>query len=771
MGDTNYFSLKKFSAEGRISDSNYKFSNRDRDTIDSLLWTLMNHDHRDTSGSGGTLAGPEGPTLTLATTGGTLLPGAIYYYKLAFVDASGNETEASNAMTQSTGSLLAAPVLETLSTATTGGSLVAGIYRYALSYYQSSGGETTAPNYATINVPTGTSTNTITITLSAPPADATGWKLWRRGPDESDYSYLASIVAGGTPPTEYEDTGAVSVDCTKHRPTRNTTNSTNKITVEVDATDLPLDERVVSWKIYRSSTIGIFSASSLLETVVETTTEGGSDLVTSYIDEGATTYAGSPLSASVVPPPIPQLDASDVFSTDSGRLSPANAALGVSTFNMLCPGTLTDTTDYNQFYLPYDMHIERIDGFFLTAPTGLDGTNYLTFRLSDDATQNEIQSLWNNAEAVNEVQYVSNNATGGDFTLSDGVDTTSALAYDISAVDLKTELEADITSYVDITVNGIGTSTNPWVLTFVDPGDQDVDTIIAVDTGLAGGTTTITTATTGSTGGTFTLSDGTDTTSGIAFDASAATVESRLETDIAAYTAVTVTGTGTELDPWVVEFVTPGSQQVDLMETDDSSLNGTLYIEESTRGYGNTTVDLVIDANQQYHFWQSSETDYQEQEAETSPATGGVSVSDALATNDVAMELDTQAETNSWTLASTLDAGDYVARFFVADTDATATYDINVIDTGGPTTMATMTVSDGSPYIPSHDLSFTSDGTETWKFEVEKTDAGAGVVRVDKYEVEVELPTLHALSTVTAEVFKTNSPTTLGGDLQITAWH
>lgn len=59
------------------------------------------------------------------------------------------------------------------------------------------------------------------------------------------------------------------------------------------------------------------------------------------------------------------------------------------------------------------------------------------------------------------------------------------------------------------------------------------------------------------TGGTFTLSDGTDTTSAIAWNASAFTIESEIESDIIAADDVNVTGAGTEADPWVIEFVSP----------------------------------------------------------------------------------------------------------------------------------------------------------------------------------------------------------------------
>ena len=61
----------------------------------------------------------------------------------------------------------------------------------------------------------------------------------------------------------------------------------------------------------------------------------------------------------------------------------------------------------------------------------------------------------------------------------------------------------------------------------------------------------------GATGGTFTLSDGTDTTGGIAWNASAGTVETRLQNDITAIVDVAVTGSGSAADPWRIQFLNP----------------------------------------------------------------------------------------------------------------------------------------------------------------------------------------------------------------------
>ncbi len=76
------------------------------------------------------------------------------------------------------------------------------------------------------------------------------------------------------------------------------------------------------------------------------------------------------------------------------------------------------------------------------------------------------------------------------------------------------------------------------------------------------------------TGGTFTLSFGGDTTSAITFGASAATVTTRIETDFSTVADVTVTGTGTPEDPYIVEFVDPGTQDVALMTFNAASLTG-----------------------------------------------------------------------------------------------------------------------------------------------------------------------------------------------------
>jgi ribosomal protein S11 len=430
--------------------------------------------------------------------------------------------------------------------------------------------------------------------------------------------------------------------------------------------------------------------------------------------------------------------------------------------------------DYHQFVPPFDMPVERVDAFYLTAPTGLvPSTDFLTVRFSDTDIQNEIQALHNDAEPLDEIQSVYNTATSGTFTLSDGTDTTSAIAFDADADTIELRLETDIASIVDVTVTGSGTQNDPWVITFVDPGGTNVIQLTANDAGLTGGTSTVTTIREGQTGGTFTLSDGTDTTSAIAFDAAAATIETRLQTDITSIVDVTVTGSGTFADPWVIEFVDPGAIDLNLLLVDDTNLDGNSFISETEQGHGITQVDLIIDQNQSAHFWQSATTEQGAQEAEEAPAVGGTLESDSLATNDAAAELASISDENYWNVG-VLEPGEYVAYFWVADVVKTASFDIEVIDDhlGTPTVVASRSLTPArSVYEPAYELRFTSTGTEDIFLVVTKTDAGAGPVRVDKYEFEFQHPILHGGSTVTVEVLVTGAPTTNGDDLQVALWY
>lgn len=106
-----------------------------------------------------------------------------------------------------------------------------------------------------------------------------------------------------------------------------------------------------------------------------------------------------------------------------------------------------------------------------------------------DTTTNEVQTIWNDA-------------TGGTWRLtvvnSLGTDTTTNMAFDISAGDLETEIRS-LTNISDVAVGGAGTETDPWEIEFVDPGGEDYAPVTTIDGGLTGDTigSTVTTHTEG----------------------------------------------------------------------------------------------------------------------------------------------------------------------------------------------------------------------------------------------------------------------------------
>lgn len=98
------------------------------------------------------------------------------------------------------------------------------------------------------------------------------------------------------------------------------------------------------------------------------------------------------------------------------------------------------------------------------------------------------------------------------------------------------------------------------------------------------------------TGGTFTLTAGAQTTSAIAWNASTATVQTRIQTDLAAtFTAVTVTGAGTLASPYVVTVTNPGNTATAVMTGSGASLTGGggTITEQTAGAAGVNEVQLV----------------------------------------------------------------------------------------------------------------------------------------------------------------------------------
>jgi len=100
-----------------------------------------------------------------------------------------------------------------------------------------------------------------------------------------------------------------------------------------------------------------------------------------------------------------------------------------------------------------------------------------------------------NSRNIAAVYELWNDATSGTFTLTVDSQTTSALAYDISALNLEIALEA-LSTVTDTLVSGSGTESDPWDIVFVDPAFPTADMTVADS--LTGGSSTLTETTNGS---------------------------------------------------------------------------------------------------------------------------------------------------------------------------------------------------------------------------------------------------------------------------------
>ena len=349
MANSAHFFLKKILANERLSDDSYAFTTSNIDLIDSLLWSLFNHQHDGVEPEETT---PDSPlAVSVSNTGGTIPAGKTVRYKYTLVDASGVETAPSPEVSVSTPPAITAPLAPTLATSSTGGTLLAGTYAYVLTAWtETNSNETTQGAAALVTVPIGTSTNTITITLPSLPAGADGFNVYRRAPGEAVYSFLTEIDMGSaTPPSTYLDDGSVEENCNRFPATTNQTNSTNSIEITLPGATPAVPNGYVGWKIYRTYVNGDYSSSYLTQ-VVEETSEGSGVIVPTYTDTGSATSSSAPPSQSFSLPGFGKIDLNE---HTTGDIPPAR--LIVPHVEMIqYPGPLADGASDFIWVNPFD---------------------------------------------------------------------------------------------------------------------------------------------------------------------------------------------------------------------------------------------------------------------------------------------------------------------------------------------------------------------------------------------------------------------------------
>lgn len=323
MGSTQRFGFTTFSApgEGSLSDDGYKFTGRDRRVLDRILASLEQHNH---SGGERLEMPAQGPTLELFATGGDLQAGQTLHYRVAYVDRHGLETAASDEVAVSTPDPLAIPDQPMLE-AQDGGQLEEDLYSYALTAVDDDGNETPlGPS----NLITITDRNTVKVTLSDPPAGAAELHVWREMSGDAGPTRIASMDPSVG---EYIDDGTVDSDpcpCDplKLPPEENETNANNSVLVSIPAADVELPTLVKRWRIYRSTTSGVYPEESLVEEVVDTIDETSDQLVSEFLDTG-TISAGQPLGRSQTLEPSRQLGSTTSGMTDPVTLDDGSGAI------------------------------------------------------------------------------------------------------------------------------------------------------------------------------------------------------------------------------------------------------------------------------------------------------------------------------------------------------------------------------------------------------------------------------------------------------------
>jgi hypothetical protein len=197
----------------------------------------------------------------------------------------------------------------------------------------------------------------------------------------------------------------------------------------------------------------------------------------------------------------------------------------------------------------------------------------------------------------NEIQTITVFATGGTFTLTEGAQTTSAIAFNASAATLKTRIEADLSATITTTTtSGAGTVASPYSVTVTAPANTNIAELTANAASLTGGGGTIAELTAGSagasevqlvtleagvSGGTFALSfNGSAECTPIAWNAAAATVQ----TDLRALPTVnTVSVSGSAGGPWTVTWSGAQANALQpLLIGDGANLTGTFGTQAVT---------------------------------------------------------------------------------------------------------------------------------------------------------------------------------------------
>lgn len=362
MATTSRFNFEKFGGDlgGSIEDDGGKFSSADRDLLDRLLATFELHTHA----GGERLADPSGPpTVALDTSGGGLLPGTTYYYRISYVDQYGLETAASDEVSVITPDPIEPPIAP-IATGVSGGTLEPGLYYWA-GTSMVSGVETPLGDPVLLTLEDQTS---VELDFDVVPDGADAIGVWRQGPTDAGFTRIGETNPGET---VFTDDGSVpsdpcACDPTLMPPEENLTGATSSVEVSIPVADealvgsVPIGA-VLRWRIYRTELSGVYDTSaSLVHEIVETT-DGttATGLMLTWTDEGDPLLPGFPLENSTT-------------LTPSQPLTSPSGGAGISAF-LIRDGADGGPTGFTDDFNRTDRDLAGDNGWFESFPGGVAG--------------------------------------------------------------------------------------------------------------------------------------------------------------------------------------------------------------------------------------------------------------------------------------------------------------------------------------------------------------------------------------------------------------
>lgn len=346
--ETPNFGLTRIAQGETIAKDGFKALDGDRLTVDALLRALEFHTHD---------AAPRLPdppedvelAFTASASGGQLPAGVTFYYCVSLLDRWGLETAVcaeGEAITPSPMAVEGAPAVTAVPT---GGSLTPGQYTYVYTFVSATGGETDPSPATSARIVSG-STSSCVVDLPDLPETALYANIYRSRDGQSQFFYCGEH--DGLTDT-FTDTGA-DMDYTVVAPRANTTGST--CSIQVSLAEWPADvwNGVFGWRLYRATTPGGYTGTSLVHEVVETESEESAVLLKTWLDVGDEMEPGLPktTSSTVSGGAVVDMDAVQ------GQLPVAAMPRGAQSITFYGPvaGTMFDGfSQFPKIRLPYDI--------------------------------------------------------------------------------------------------------------------------------------------------------------------------------------------------------------------------------------------------------------------------------------------------------------------------------------------------------------------------------------------------------------------------------